>query len=123
MGTLHTENLGIERLLMNVLSNPHIRYLILCGPDSRQAIGHLPGQSLAALSRSGLDDRSRIIGAKGKRPVLKNISREAVEHFRKTVEVVDLVGEDRVSAVLDAARDCAARHTGPAEPFSPGGGW
>ena len=82
VGILQTENLGIERLLLNVLSNPHIRFIILCGPDSRQAIGHLPGQSLLALSRSGLDDRARIIGGNGKRPVLKNISRQAVEHFR-----------------------------------------
>ena len=50
VGTLHTENLGIERLVSNVLANPHIRFVIVCGPDSRQAIGHLPGQSLVALA-------------------------------------------------------------------------
>ena len=118
VGTLQTENLGIERLLLNVLSNPHIRFIILCGPDSRQAIGHLPGQSLLALSRSGLDDRARIIGENGKRPVLKNISRQAVEHFRKAVELVDLIGETRISAILDAVRERAARDPGPAQSFT-----
>lgn len=119
VGTLQTENLGIERLILNVLANPNIRFLVVCGPDSRQAIGHLPGQSLVALAQSGVDDRSRIVGARGKRPVLRNIDREAVEHFRRTVEVVDLVGEARLSTILDAVRGCAMRDPGPAGPFAP----
>jgi Tetrahydromethanopterin S-methyltransferase, subunit A len=76
VGTLQTENLGIERLIVNVLANPNIRFILVCGEDSRQAIGHLPGQSLVTLARSGLDDRSRIIGAGGKRPVIRNVARE-----------------------------------------------
>jgi tetrahydromethanopterin S-methyltransferase subunit A len=74
IGTMHTENLGIERVIKNVLANPNIRFLVLCGEDTRQAIGHLPGQSLASLFRNGIDDRGRIIGASGKRPVLKTSS-------------------------------------------------
>ncbi len=118
VGTLQTENLGIERLVQNILANPNIRFLILCGPDSRRAIGHLPGQSLLALVRSGVDERGWIAGAPGKRPVLRNISPEAVEHFRRTVEVADLIGQDQTSAVLDAVKDCAGRNPGPAEPFA-----
>lgn len=119
VGTMQTENLGIERLILNVLANPNIRFLVVCGADSRQAIGHLPGQSLVALARSGIDERSRIVGAAGKRPVLRNLSRGAVEHFRRTVEVVDLVGEDQVPGVLEAVRRCVAGNPGPAEPFAP----
>ncbi len=117
IGTMQTENLGIERLVQNTLANPNIRFVVLCGADSRQAIGHLPGQSLKALSRSGVDERMRIIGAPGKRPVLRNVSREAVEHFRRTVEMVDLIGESRVLQILDAAKNCALRNPGPAKPF------
>lgn len=119
IGTLQTENLGIERLLLNVLANPNIRFLVVCGSDSRQAIGHLPGQSLVALSQSGLDDRARITGAKGKRPVLKNVSQEAVEHFRRSVEVIDLVGNTEASLILNAVNECAGRNPGPSEPFAP----
>lgn len=36
---------------------------------------------------SGLDGLGRIIGVKGKRPVIRNIPREAVDHFRCTVYV------------------------------------
>ena len=118
VGTLQTENLGIERLIQNVLANPNIRFLIVCGADSRQAIGHLPGQSLLALARSGIDERFRVIGAAGKRPILRNLSRHAVEHFRRTVEVVDLIGQDQVSAVLSAAEECSSRDPGPAPAFA-----
>lgn len=118
VGTMQTENLGLERLMQNTLANPNLRFVVLCGADSRQAIGHLPGQSLVALARSGVDERMRIIGAQGKRPVLRNVSREAVEHFRRKVEIVDLIGETSVPHILDTAKSCAARNPGPAEPFS-----
>lgn len=114
-GTLETENLGIERLIQNVIANPHLRFLVLCGPDSRQAVGHRPGASLVALARNGLDDRGRIIDAPGKRPLLRNVERAAVEHFRRVVEVLDLVGVTDVEQILAATRACAARSPGPAE--------
>jgi tetrahydromethanopterin S-methyltransferase subunit A len=119
VGTLQTENLGIERLILNVLANPHIRFLIVCGTDSRQAIGHLPGQSLLALAQHGLDARARIVGALGKRPVLRNISREAIAHFRRTVDVADRIGATDLQQILDAVQSYAARYPGPAEAFAP----
>ena len=119
VGTLQTENLGIERLILNVLANPHVRFLVVCGTDSQQAIGHLPGQSLIALAQAGLNDRARIIGARGKRPVLRNVSADAVQHFRSTVDVIDLVGNAELSTVLEAVRACAARDPGPAPAFAP----
>ncbi len=93
IGGLHTENLGIEHLIRNVLANPHIRYLIICGEDTRKAIGHLPGQSLVALSEHGVNENMRIIEAKGKRPMLKNIPLEYVEAFRKQVRIINQIGE------------------------------
>ena len=118
VGTMHTENLGIERLVQNTLANSNIRFVVLCGADSRQAIGHLPGRSLVALARSGVDEGMRIIGAQGKRPVLRNVSHEAVEHFRHTVEIVDRIGETSVPDILAEAKACAARNPGPAATFA-----
>jgi tetrahydromethanopterin S-methyltransferase subunit A len=117
VGTLFTENLGIERLIQNIIANPHIRFLIVCGPDSHQAVGHLPGQSLVALVQSGMDERARILGALGKRPTLKNIGREAVEHFRESVEVLDLIGVNAASEIIATAINCLARNPGPAAAF------
>lgn len=116
-GTLSTENLGIERLIHNILANPHIRHLILCGPDSQQAVGHFPGQSLLALTQNGVDQSGRILGARGRRPVLKNISQEAVEYFSQTVTVVDLIGQTAVAEIMDMVETCSAQPLEPAIPF------
>lgn len=118
VGTLQTENLGIERVITNLLANPHVRFLVVCGADSRQAIGHLPGQSLVALAKSGLGEHQQIVGARGKRPIIRNLPREAVEHFRKTVEVIDLVGQTDLPTVIKAIQASGRRDPGPAEPYS-----
>lgn len=114
-GTLHTENLGIERIIRNVLANPHLRFLVVCGEDTQQAIGHLPGQTLVALCENGVDDAGRIRGAAGKRPVLKNVTGGQIEAFRSKIELVPLVGESNVDRVVAAVTACAARDPGPSE--------
>ena len=50
-GPLRTENIGIEKIVANVISNPHIRYLVICGDDIR---GHCSGTSLVALHKNGI---------------------------------------------------------------------
>ncbi len=118
VGTMHTENLGIERIVKNVLANPEIRFLILCGEDTRQAIGHLPGQSLASLFANGVDERGRIVGAKGKRPVLKNLSADEVRAFLSQVELLSMIGETDVRRIAAEVQACAERSPGPVEmPF------
>ena len=100
VGAVYTENLGLERILSNVLSNPAITTLLLCGADSQQRIGHLPGQSLLSLAANGLDEHGRIVGAQGRRPVLKNLPSELVEEFRRAVNVVDRIGDDDLDRIL-----------------------
>ena len=112
VGTLRTENLGIERVIKNTLANPHIRFLLLCGEDTQQAVGHLPGQSFESLFRNGIDERGRIIGAKGKRPTLKNVSGEEVQAFRQQVEVVATIGEENPDRIREGIRACAERNPG-----------
>ena len=115
VGTLHTENLGIERIIRNVLGNSHIRRLVVCGEDTQQSVGHLPGQSLLSLFTSGLDAQGRIVGARGKRPVLKNVSREQVSAFLRQVEVVPLIGETASATVSDAIARAASGAPGAFE--------
>lgn len=111
-GTMHTENLGIERVIKNVLANPHIRFLMLCGKDTHQAVGHLPGQSLECLFRSGIDDRGKINGARGRRPVLKNVSREEVRAFLNQVELVSFIGEQDEEILVERIRALGDRNPG-----------
>jgi tetrahydromethanopterin S-methyltransferase subunit A len=101
VGTLHTENLGIERVIRNVLANPNLATLFVCGADSRQRVGHLPGQSLLSLVTRGVDEQGRIRDAEGRRPVLRNLPPETVEAFRREVAVVDRRGEERAEALLE----------------------
>ncbi len=115
VGTLRTENLGIERIVQNVVSNPHLRFMILCGQDTEGAIGHLPGRSFLALAANGVDDRGRIIGAPGRRPILRNVRRDLVEMFRQRVEVIDRIGESDSSRIIDLVAERAARDPGPGE--------
>ena len=112
IGTLRTENLGIERMIRNVLGNPHIRFLILCGEDTRRAVGHQPGQSMKSLFEGGIDDDGRIRGARGKRPFLKNVTREQVRAFVRQVELVDSIGERELSAIAERVRECDDRNPG-----------
>ena len=100
VGAVYTENLGIERILTNVLANPNLTTLLLCGADSQQRIGHLPGQSLLSLVANGLDERGFIVGAPGRRPVIKNVSREAVETFRREIAVIDRIGTEDLAGIL-----------------------
>ena len=115
VGTMHTENLGIERLIRNTLANPHIRSLIICGEDTQQAIGHLPGQTLLSLAEKGTDGRGRIVGARGKRPVLKNVSAEEVQTFRKQVAIHNLIGQQDADSIAKIAGNLARQSPGPFE--------
>ncbi len=90
-GFLQTENIGIEKVICNVVANPNIRYVVLCGVESA---GHHPGQSFEAFMKNGVDDKRGIIGAVSLTPYLYNVSIEAIERFRKQVELVDLLIED-----------------------------
>ena len=52
-GPCKTENLGVEKIVANVVSNCNIRFILLCGAESK---GHLPGNTLLALHRNGIDE-------------------------------------------------------------------
>lgn len=113
VGAMHTENLGIERVIRNILANPNIRWLVLCGEDTRQLVGHLPGQSFESLFASGLDDKQRIVGAKGKRPYLKNLTPEHVRVLREQVRLVSLIGERDPARIAHTVEELHAKAVPP----------
>jgi len=109
VGKTHTENIGIEKVVRNTISNPHIRFLIICGNDTK---GHMAGQSLVSLFNGGVNQEKRITGSKGKRPVLKNLEFSEIEHFRSQVELIDLIGSEDVEKVEKEVRACIAKNPG-----------
>jgi tetrahydromethanopterin S-methyltransferase subunit A len=102
-GTLQTENIGIEKVICNIVSNPNIRYLIVCGPESP---GHLVGESLLALAKNGLDEKKRIIGTEAPTPYLFNVQAEFVERFREQITLIDLVNEGSPEVLREAVWSC-----------------
>lgn len=102
-GTLQTENIGVEKIICNVVANPNIRYLIICGPESP---GHLVGDALLALAKNGLDEQKRIIGTEAPTPYLFNIPSEFVERFRKQLTVINLVNEGSPDILRQAVWSC-----------------
>ncbi|MCG3211739.1 MAG: hypothetical protein FOGNACKC_05385 [Anaerolineae bacterium] len=89
VGKTETENIGIDKIIKNTTTNPALRFLLICGSDS---LGHKTGQTLLALVQNGVDDRRRVIGAPGKRPVLQNVTPDEVSQFCAQIEVVDMIG-------------------------------
>ncbi|MEL4456542.1 DUF4346 domain-containing protein [Lutimonas vermicola] len=90
IGTVVTPNLGIERIILNTISNPNIRHLVLCGKDSPI---FKAGQAIECLFKYGIDKEKRIINADGHFPVLKNLSEEKITHFLNQIELIDIKNE------------------------------
>ncbi|MDY3203337.1 MAG: tetrahydromethanopterin S-methyltransferase subunit A, partial [Methanocorpusculum sp.] len=67
-GSCKTENLGIEKVVANVISNPNIRFVLLCGTEVK---GHLSGQSIEAMHKNGVEG-GKIVGSTGAIPFLEN---------------------------------------------------
>ncbi len=102
-GTLQTENVGIEKIICNIVSNPNIRYLVVCGPESP---GHLVGDAMLQLSENGLNERRRIIGTDAPTPYLFNIPPDFVERFRKQITMLDFVNEGSPEVLRQAVWSC-----------------
>ncbi len=88
-GMLQTENIGLEKMVCNIVANPNIRYIVLCG---RESAGHLPGESLLALKQNGVTETKQIIDTGAPTPHLYNIPLELIERFRnQIVSVINLL--------------------------------
>lgn len=100
-GKTETENIGVDKVIKNVVTSPTIRFLFIAGIDSK---GHLTGKTLLALAENGVDEGGRVIGSPGKRPVLRNVSTPEIQAFREQVQVIDMLGcedPDEISARIE----------------------
>lgn len=104
IGPAFTENLGVEKVATNVVSNPAIRVLLLCGTESR----HHVGQTLMMLHERGLDADGRVAGSDGPLPILRNFPPEAQELFRAKTRIVKMVGvadPERITTAVSEIMD------------------
>ena len=89
MGQLYTKK-GINYILRNILSNPFITKIYLVGNDLMNS-----GDSFLKLKSDGIDSNHLIAGDSTSQ-IEKEISKKAIEDFRKNVEIVDLRGADNL---------------------------
>jgi thymidylate synthase len=76
---------GINAIVRNVMANPRIRTIVIWGAELS-----LSGHSLKQFVLEGVDSKRKIL--KGRGEIEKEITKEAIERFRKNVEIVDLRG-------------------------------
>lgn len=112
-GPLHTENLGIEKVVANIISNPNLRFLIICGSEVQ---GHITGKTVEALYENGIDeDTKSIIGSPGAIPFVENLTVEAVERFQKQISIVSMINNENIYEISSKIDECIANDPGAYE--------
>ena len=112
-GPCKTENLGIEKVVANIISNPNIRFFILAGAEVQ---GHITGQSFKALHENGADaEKKKIVGATGAIPFVENLPLEGVERFQKQVDIVDLIDTENIGTIQSKINECVEKDPGALE--------
>ncbi len=106
VGKVETENIGIEKIIKNILSNTAIRFLICAGAEPPK---HLTGQTMAALFENGIDAERRVIGSPGMRPILPNSTAAEVEEFRSRIQPVLMIGETDPNVIAGKVSELASR--------------
>lgn len=108
VGSHKTENLGVERIIINLVANPQVRAIIICGKES---FGHYAGQALMYIWKNGVDKEGKIIGAKGPIPYIENIDAHVIHRFREQVIYIeDMIGICDVDAVHARAQEIIERN-------------
>lgn len=98
VGKTETENIGIDKVIKNVITNPTIHFLVVAGKDPQ---GHHSGKTLLALSEKGVNGQMKIIDAPGKHPILKNVCLSEVGAFRRQVQVIDMIGCEDTEVIIN----------------------
>jgi tetrahydromethanopterin S-methyltransferase subunit A len=114
-GPFKTENLGIEKIVANVISNPNIRFVVICGSEVK---GHISGDALECLHKYGLKD-GRIVNAKGAIPFIENLDDKAVKRFQEQVQTIYMIDVEDEAKITQVIKDCIAKDPGAfnAEPM------
>jgi tetrahydromethanopterin S-methyltransferase subunit A len=108
VGSCKTENLGLEKVIANVISNPNIRFCIFCGTEVK---GHLSGQTFKALHANGVEG-GKVVGAQGAIPFIENLDDAAIKRFQEQVEIVDIMESEDLGAIKAKISELAGKDPG-----------
>jgi len=110
IGKVETENVGIEKIIRNIISNPAIRFLLMVGKEPPK---HLTGETFLQLFDNGIDPQSRrIIGSPGMRPVLPTVTDDELQRFTDQVQLINMIGCTDVAEIKAAIHDLRSRNPG-----------
>ena len=107
-GSCKTENLGLEKVIANVIANPNIRFALLVGTEVK---GHLSGQTFGALHKGGVKD-GRVVGAEGAIPFIENLNDAAIKRFQEQTEIVNIMESEDLGAIKAKINELKARDPG-----------
>jgi len=107
-GSCKTENLGLEKVIANIISNPNIRFVLTCGTEVK---GHLSGQTFQALHANGVEG-GKVVGSKGAIPFIENLDDAAIKRFQAQVEVVDIMETEDLGAIKAKIAELAGKDPG-----------
>ncbi|MCE8428024.1 MAG: tetrahydromethanopterin S-methyltransferase subunit A [Candidatus Methanoperedens sp.] len=107
-GPHKTENLGIEKIVANIISNPNIRFLLVTGSEVK---GHISGEAIVKIHKNGIKD-NRIVGATGAIPYIENLPDDAIKRFQAQIEVVEMIGTEDENAINTKIKELAAKDPG-----------
>lgn len=99
IGNLYS-SAGISAMIRNIYANPNIRKIVLWGADLSRS-----GQALLLFMQHGIDENFFIVGDEKKGQIEKEIGRDALEYFRKSIEVINLRGKP-VSEFQSTIQQC-----------------
>lgn len=108
-GPCKTENIGIEKMVANMVSNPNIRYLIVTGMEVK---GHITGQAVESFLTNGVDKEGRIIGAKGAIPFIQNLTEESIERVKQQVQPVMMMDTEDLGAIKAKIQELVSKDPG-----------
>jgi len=108
-GPCKTENIGIEKMVANIISNPNIRFLIITGMEVK---GHITGQAIEAFAKSGIDQEGRIIGATGAIPFIQNLDQTSIERFKEQIETINIIDTEDTGAIISKIKECISKDPG-----------
>lgn len=107
-GSCMTENLGLEKVIANIISNPNIRFMLCCGTEVK---GHLAGNTMLALHKNGVKE-GRVVGAEGAIPYIENLKDEAIKRFQEQVELVNIMESEDLNTIKAKMNELKARDPG-----------
>jgi len=107
-GSCKTENLGLEKVIANIIANPNIRFMLCCGTEVK---GHLAGQTMIALHKGGVKD-GRVVGAEGAIPFIENLNDTHIKRFQEQIEVVNIMESEDPGAIKAKMNELKARDPG-----------